>query len=260
MDLALSKLHIKTNMMNGFNFEPEQIKDVFDENTRAMVLSLQASSDASASSSLDMIKAMQTTIDIMMRQQSDRKNNSPAILSREELSEIGDYALNLLEQLAIVAANMGMQDAMISLQRLSLPVAYWLLQQGGNITKLDILVNALSGLANTITDAAELEQLSRLIGQIIEHTSAEIRQDLEQTNPMRPWRIINLNWGIVATRSHNAELMDKVFEQLVKNIPGDAKAFFTEGMQQMDIIGYPEHVRQVMEKYSKAWGNQDSLH
>ncbi|MFW2373016.1 MAG: hypothetical protein ACN4GM_07830 [Gammaproteobacteria bacterium] len=246
--------------MNGLNFEPEQIKDLFAENTRSMQLSLKASSDASASSSLDMIKAMQATIDIMMRQQSDRKNNSPGVLSTEELSEIGDYALNLLEQLSIVAANMGMQDSMIALQRLSLPVAYWLIQQGGEIGKLDILVNALSGLANTITENLELERLSRLIAQIIAHTSNDIRQDLEQTNPMRPWRIINLNWGIVATRSHNAELMDNVFEQLVKNIPVDAKAFFTEGMQQMDIIGYPDHVRKVMEKYSKQWSHQGKVH
>ena len=235
--------------MNELNFEPEQIKADFAENTRAMQLSLQASSDAGASASLDMIRAMQATIDIMMRQQSDRKSNAPGVLSAEELSEIGDYALNLLEQLSIVAANMGMQDSMIALQRLSLPVAYWLIQQGGEIRKLDIVVNAVSGLANTITDAQTLERLSRLIAQIIAHTSPDIRQDLEQTNPMRPWRIINLNWGIVATRSHNAELMENVFEQLVKNIPVDAKAFFTEGMQQMDIIGYPEHVRKVMEKY-----------
>jgi len=246
--------------MNELNFEPEQIKDVFAENIRSMQLSLQASSDASAGASLDMIRAMQATIDIMMRQQSDRNSNSPGVLSKEELSEIGEYALNLLEQLSIVAANMGMQDSMIELQRLSLPVAYWIIQQDGEIAKLDIVVNALSGLANTLSDNQELERLSRLIAQIIAHTSNDIRQDLEQTNPMRPWRIINLNWGIVATRSHNAELMDQVFEQLVKNIPVDAKAFFTEGMQQMDIVGYPDHVREVMQKYSKAWGNQDSLH
>ena len=246
--------------MNELNFEPEQIKADFAENTRAMQLSLQASSDAGASASLDMIRAMQATIDIMMRQQSDRKSNAPGVLSTEELSEIGDYALNLLEQLSIVAANMGMQDSMIALQRLSLPVAYWLIQQGGEISKLDIVVNAVSGLANTITDTQTLERLSRLIAQIIAHTSPDIRQDLEQTNPMRPWRIINLNWGIVATRSHNAELMENVFEQLVKNIPVDAKAFFTEGMQQMDIIGYPEHVRKVMEKYSKQWSHQGKTH
>lgn len=260
MVCIVSEFYFKTNIMNGLNFEPEQIKDVFLQNTQSMMLSLQASSDASAASGLDMIRAMQATIDIMMRQQSDRKSNSPGVLSHEELSEIGDYALSLLEQLSIVAANMGMQDTMIALQRLSLPVSYWLIQQGGEITKLDIVVNALSGLANSITDASELERLSRFIAQIIEHTSSDIRQDIEQTNPMRPWRIINLNWGIVATRSHNAELMDKVFEQLVKNIPVDARAFFAEGMQQMDIVGYPEHVRTVMEKYSKQWSHQGKVH
>jgi hypothetical protein len=44
-----------------------------------------------------------------------------------------------------------------------------------------------------------------LHGAVAEHiealTADEIRRDVEQSNPMRPWRIINLNYGIVATRS-----------------------------------------------------------
>jgi len=72
--------------------------------------------------------------------------------------------------------------------------------------------------------------------------------------------VLNLNWGIVATRSHNAGLMAHVFDQLIKNIPIDAKTFFQEGMQQMDIVGYPDHVREVMEKYSKLWGADVDLH
>jgi hypothetical protein len=31
-------------------------------------------------------------------------------------------------------------------------------------------------------------------------------------------------------------------------------------MQQMDIIGYPDHVREVMEKYNKQVGNATALH
>ncbi|MGB5455305.1 MAG: hypothetical protein WBO18_04930, partial [Gammaproteobacteria bacterium] len=90
--------------------------------------------------------------------------------------------------------------------------------------------------------------------------SSEIRQDLDQSNPMRPWRIINLNYGIVATRSHDPALMDQAFSKLVENLPQDARAFFREGMQQMDIVGYPEEVREVVERYERMWGSEDTLH
>ncbi|MCW9004972.1 MAG: hypothetical protein OQK70_06905, partial [Gammaproteobacteria bacterium] len=80
------------------------------------------------------------------------------------------------------------------------------------------------------------------------------------TNPVRPWRILNLNWGIVATRSHNAELIDRVYAQLIKNIPADIHGFVTEAMQQMDIIGYPDHVRKVVAKYYSSLGYDQALH
>ncbi|WP_428634967.1 hypothetical protein [Sedimenticola sp.] len=54
--------------------------------------------------------------------------------------------------------------------------------------------------------------------------------------------------------------MEEVFGQLVSNIPQDARGFFQEGMQQMDIVGYPDEVRQVMEKYSGLWGSESRLH
>ena len=106
----------------------------------------------------------------------------------------------------------------------------------------------------------QIAELARVIREIIDAAADEIRQDLEQSNPMRPWRIINLNYGIVATRSHDPVLMDEAFGALVENLPQDARAFFREGMQQMDIVGYPEEVREVVEKYDRMWGSGDTLH
>jgi hypothetical protein len=31
-------------------------------------------------------------------------------------------------------------------------------------------------------------------------------------------------------------------------------------MQQMDIVGYPDEVREVVEKYDRMWGSGDTLH
>jgi len=55
-------------------------------------------------------------------------------------------------------------------------------------------------------------------------------------------------------------LMDEAFAVLVENLPQDARAFFREGMQQMDTVGYPEEVREVVEKYDRMWGSGDTLH
>ncbi len=42
--------------------------------------------------------------------------------------------------------------------------------------------------------------------------------------------------------------------------PEDAGQFFTEGMQQMNALNYPEHVHAVMAKYHRQWNNDRSLH
>jgi len=91
-------------------------------------------------------------------------------------------------------------------------------------------------------------------------TDPVIKSDLEAINPMRPWRILNLNWGIVATRSHNTELMAQVFDQMIKNIPADVQQFFDEGMQQMEIVNYPQGVRALMKRYAQGHGGAAPRH
>ena len=46
---------------------------------------------------------------------------------------------------------------------------------------------------------------------------------------------------------------------LVFRLPEDAPGFFAEGMEQMDIIDYPDHVRHVMQTYYQLT-NQPTLH
>ena len=91
------------------------------------------------------------------------------------------------------------------------------------------------------------------MGRVAQATANLIKQDLEKNNPGRPWRVLHLNRGIVATRTHNPELMEKVFDDLVRYLPEDAAAFFAEGMQQMEELDYPQHVRQVMHRYFDLW-------
>ena len=245
--------------MNFFNINPAQYRKDFSEVVNELVISLKSGRQEIDQLGMQMIDAMQQSIDVLERIDRDQQQGAKS-LSGEDISQIGEYMLNLLDELSIVAANRGMQKTMLSLHRLSLPVAIWLGQHGGIIAKLDIIVNAIASLANELQQPEKLEQMAEIISDIVHVVDKQIARDLEATNPMRPWRILNLNWGIVATRSHNAQLMEQVFEQMLINIPADAKGFFREGMQQMDIIGYPQHVRDVMEKFNQRVGNASSLH
>jgi hypothetical protein len=217
--------------------------------------------DSSAEETPEQLLAgMEQAIDVMERADSDAAaRQGERVLSDAEISEIGEYALGLLEAIVERVENASGHQSR-ELIRLAIPISLWIARQGGHISKLELVVNSLAAWANELQDTLQIADLTRIIREIIDATSDEIRRDLEQSNPMRPWRIINLNYGIVATRSHDPELMDQAFAQLVENLPNDARAFFREGMQQMDIVGYPDEVREVVERYDRMWGSGDTLH
>lgn len=237
-----------------------ELSQSFESIVETLMLSLKAAPEGEAKQMLQVVQALRQNFQIMLRLDSDVKNKKSAGLDQTEISEIADHALTLLDEIAASFAGRGLQEQMMSLHQLSLPVVFWLKQHGGRLTKLDIVVNAIASLANTLQDNEKLEQLCGLIGNVVEVVDQSIRADLEANNPMRPWRVLNLNWGIVATRTHNVELMEQVFDKLIKNIPTDAQQFFKEGVQQMDIVNYPEHVRVVMEKYAAGAGNNSVVH
>ena len=232
----------------------------FDELVEPLSLSLQADSSDASKQVLKMIDALRQNIQVMIRFSSDVESNAELDIKPSEISEIADFALNLLDEVSQNYAAKGMQEQMLELHRLSLPVINWVALHGGQVKKLDIVVNAIASYANTLKDLKQLAVLSEVIGRVVEVTDTEIKKDLEATNPMRPWRILNLNWGIVATRTHSTEIMQQVFDQLIKNIPVDAQQFFNEGMQQMKVVAYPEHVKVMMRKYAGGFGVDGVVH
>lgn len=235
--------------MNFIAFDYDSYYEAFMQAVSELVLSLEAATDDNSKQALEMITAMVHSMDVMARVNADYQTNGAEPLTEEEIAQVGDYALSLLEEISMVAANRGLQEAMMSLHQLSIPVALWVAEHRGTLTRLEIVVNAIAAYANALKDKQQLSELCTAIEKIIVATAIDIKQDADAANPMRPWRIINLNWGIVATRSQKTELMEQSFSGIINNIPYDARKFFAEGMQQMSSIGYPENVRAVMKKY-----------
>ena len=246
-----------------FSFNPKTFRDLF-HNAVEPYLEAEPEKD-DMNSPANLLAAMDQAIDVMARAdadsvvQQDMSAESMGRLEEEDISKIGQYALDLLEAMvAIAEKKTGAQNR--ELLRLSLPLSLWVARHGGKLSQIDMVVNSLAGYANEVAEPYLLAELARVIQEVIDACDSEIRRDLEQTNMMRPWRILNLNYGIVATRSHQPELIEQAYDALVKNLPQDAREFFKEGLQQMDAIGYPEEVREVVERYNKMWGSEGVLH
>jgi len=248
----------------NFSFNAKTYRDLF-HSTVAEYLEDQDVDNDEVNSPGQLLDAMDQAIDVMARADADsavQKNMSAesiGMLEEKDISKIGQFALDILEGIvAFVQEKTGEQKR--DLLRLSIPVSLWVARHGGKLSQIDMLVNSLAGYANEVSDPQVLADLARIFREIIDACDTEIRRDLEQTNMMRPWRILNLNYGIIATRSHQPQLIEQAYDTLVKNLPQDARQFFKEGMQQMDIVGYPDEVRQVVERYNKMWGSESRLH
>jgi len=175
------------------------------------------------------------------------------VLSAAEVTELGEHGLTLLEGLDGWVEELGLIPERAVLDRVFPGLAVWLGRRGATLSRLEPVVNALARLANQTFEPTELAALCDQMGEVLDAVSPVIQQDLDGLNPGRPWRVLNLNRGIAATRSHDPERMERAFEALIRNLPRDAAQFFREGMAQMEALNYPAHVRAVMERYHRAW-------
>lgn len=183
----------------------------------------------------------------------DREEGETGPILKDDVNQLGDYGLSLLADLGAWAQQLELEDAYLGIGKTSLATADWIIRHQGRIRSPEPIVNALADTANRMTDAGDLERMTRFMGEVIHACDNFIQQDMEKTNPGRPWRLLHLNRGIVATRSHNPTLMAEVFEELVVTLPEEAPSFFEQGMQQMDALNYPAPVREVVARYHSTW-------
>jgi hypothetical protein len=204
-----------------------------------------------------LLEAMQRTEASLIDKTSLQTGNRT---SAQDVSELGEYALELFEQALYWAQQLDLDDVYDALQEFLIAVGRWIARHGGQIFSLETLVDALARSANQTQEPEQLVALYRAMGEIMDATASAIRQDLEKTNPGRPWRVLHINRAIVATRSHDPDIMDEAFASLIRDLPEDAPGFFSQGMEQMELLNYPRHVRDVMARYYRKWSVDRALH
>ncbi len=171
------------------------------------------------------------------------------IIDAGEATEISDYGFVLLLKLIDLMERLDMPHRRREIEQISLVFARWTIGYDGTINYLEPVVNAIAQLANLMQKKQALLALSELIADIVDHCSPELKQDAADSEALRPWRLLHINRGIVATRTHDLEVMRRAFDEFLIYLPQDASGFFAEGMREMDALDYPSHVREVMESY-----------
>ncbi len=171
------------------------------------------------------------------------------IIEASEATEISDYGFVLLLKLIDLMERLDLPHKRKEIEQISLVVARWTIGYDGTINYLEPVVNAIAQLANLMQEKEALLALSDLIADIVDHCSLELKKDQPDSEELRPWRLLHINRGIVATRTHDLDVMKKAFDEFLIYLPQEASGFFAEGMKEMDALDYPPHVRKVMESY-----------
>lgn len=180
-------------------------------------------------------------------------------LSGADFTRLGDYGIQLLADLHSWLERYAPHLPQANVRQIVISLTDWIIRHDGQLQTLELIVDTLAELSNQSQSADELTVLSKFMGRVINACNEVIKNDLERANPGRPWRILHLNYGITATRTHDVNLMREIFDRLVAALPEDADRFFTEGMREMKRLNYPQHVRTVMREYFEHW-TQHTVH
>lgn len=217
-------------------------------------------SDDTATPSL-IAQAFEHLFDVMARTEASHGAGRETVgIAPEVITEAGEYALELFDQSLHWANRLDLPGVFSLLQTYTLAMTRWIAGFGGRLLTLEPVVDAFARLANSTQNPGELLVLYHAMSETLSATDPMIQKDTEKTNPGQPWRILHLNRAIVATRTHQPDLMDEAFAELAAHLPEDAAGFFSQGMEQMDLLNYPPHVRAVMDRYYRKWSINRSLH
>jgi hypothetical protein len=169
----------------------------------------------------------------------------------EQVTEIGELGSQLLEALFFESRKTTEQQGLFNY--IALSFNYWIARNGGTITQLEFCVNSLAQAANTLNDKVSLESLYEATTFIISRVDQTIINSDESSAPGNPWKVLIINYGIIATRTYNPDLMESAYQTLIEYFPQEAAGFFTQAMSEMTRLNYPQHVRSVVSRYHQDY-------
>lgn len=169
------------------------------------------------------------------------------------------HGLGLLAKLVDQAQHLNLPGTARKLERLSLPLACWMLRRGTELDHPELVVRAGAGLAAELHEPEDLATLCMLMSEIVDGMSPARIQDSANA-PRRPWRTLLLDRVNVAIRSGRPGLMAVAFEAIGEHLAEEAPDFFRETMGQLDSLGHAPQVRELIQRYYDLWCASQRLH
>ena len=182
--------------------------------------------------------------------------NGQQLEDGEAISDLAHYALDLVDRLQAQLWYLDIHDQRDRLSRLFASLAVWFARQDAILDNLNGAADSFAILVNGEDDSTGLDDMSRLMNEVLEAASNEIKMDEDRSDQFRPWRVLNLNSGVAATRSFDANLMQETFERMERRLPHDLPGFFADGKRQVQMQEVPENVREVMTRFADKWATQ----
>lgn len=176
-----------------------------------------------------------------------------AALEQDELDELCAYGLDLLDRLAFLVRKIEIMDKQDTVARMFASMGVWMARRGATIDNLEGTADGFGMIVNRTRSLDELRALCEMMDEVIEAASVRLQLDEDRGDAWRPWRVINLNAGIAATRSLDPDLMHRTFEKMGRRLPDDMPGFLADGMRQAAVQNVPEAVTEVFRGYMARW-------
>lgn len=179
-----------------------------------------------------------------------------AYMDSDDMAEFGAYGIDLLDRLDFLVRKLEIMDQRDNMSRLIPSLAVWLARHDAIIDNLAGTADGFGLLVNGLSQPEDLAEMCEIMDEVIEAASEKLQMDEDKSDTWRPWRVINLNAGIAATRSLDPELMERIFEKLGRRLPYDMPGFFADGKRQMLGQNVPEAVSAVMNRHAEKWSSK----
>lgn len=248
---------VDSRPMNAFPADIASLRDRAAELTDGLIEALELGTvdSATSESARTLGDALRQLLDMLDLSQ----DSSPDAHAAKDLNTLGEYGLHLLDDLTQLCLRAALPKFAREFEQLCLPLALWLARNGGEIQHLTPISNAVTACTDSLHEPETMIHLFGACTELIEAVSPAL-EDSASDDPQHPWRRLILSRAIVATRSHNPDLIRHAFDTVIESLPNEAQRFLSEAMEQVAATDYPERVREMVRQYFLTHSVTGPLH
>jgi len=204
--------------------------------------------EAEAAELLDVVRDFLALMGLL-----DSRLGVDGVVLGAEAGLAADHALLCLGELDAVLGRRNLSHLKSVLHTLTLGIGLWALRHRCDISTLEPIANALAERANDATSRQEVAAAYGMMQGFIDYLQPRQDAAKDRSDPMRPWRLLNLNFAISGIRSGDELLMRFAFDRLNANLPEDCADFYADALLMAEESGLPEEIVSLIRTQAHTW-------